>query len=78
MKITFGRVSDDGWERRVTVFLDGEEIGELYRGEGMSEWAASSMELDGYDGDPYVAESNLARAKKAVAESIREILEGRE
>ncbi len=44
--LTFGRVREDGDRctpcRRVPVYLDGQEIGELYRESGMSEWAGSS------------------------------------
>jgi len=44
--LTFGRVREDGDSytpcRRVPVYLDGQEIGELYREPGMFEWAGSS------------------------------------
>ena len=45
-RLSFGEVSEDGDPctpcRRVPVYLDGQEIGELYREPGMSEWAGSS------------------------------------
>ena len=72
--LTFGRVHEDGDSctpcRRVPVYLDGQEIGELYREPGMQEWAGSSgvEEICSVDS---VYSSTLAECKTMVRDFLK-------
>ncbi|MCY4488862.1 MAG: hypothetical protein OXF11_17335 [Deltaproteobacteria bacterium] len=71
--LRFGRVHEDGDSctpcRRVPVYLDGQEIGELYREPGMLEWAGSSgvEEICSVDS---IYGSTLAECKTTVREFL--------
>ena len=73
--LTFGTVHEDGDSstpcRRVPVYLDGQEIGELYREPRMSEWAGSSgvEEICSVDS---VYGSTLAECKAMVRDFLKD------
>jgi len=73
--LSFGRVHEDGDSstpcRRVAVYLDRQEIGELYREPGMFEWAGSAGVEEICSVDSLYG-STLAECKAMVRDFLKE------